>query len=149
MQSGSVESAVSQTGRVLQDRRHHLLPSHGRRSARESGPYAKKRVYDPIIQGLSGFADLQAEPNTRRPQMIRTIVADKTTPPTAEPKVCRLPAGGNWIRNFSSVLPSVVLRVSEIRDPGRAAISRQDNAAMGSAVSNRAQLRARSSVSTA
>jgi crotonobetainyl-CoA:carnitine CoA-transferase CaiB-like acyl-CoA transferase len=47
--------------------------------AGESGPYAKKRVYDPIIQGLSGFADLQAEQKTRRPQMIRTIVADKTT----------------------------------------------------------------------
>jgi crotonobetainyl-CoA:carnitine CoA-transferase CaiB-like acyl-CoA transferase len=45
----------------------------------ESGPYARKRVYDPIIQGLSGFADLQADPKTRRPQMIRTIVADKTT----------------------------------------------------------------------
>jgi crotonobetainyl-CoA:carnitine CoA-transferase CaiB-like acyl-CoA transferase len=45
----------------------------------ERGPYAKKRVYDPIIQGLSGFADLQADPRTRRPQMIRTIVADKTT----------------------------------------------------------------------
>jgi crotonobetainyl-CoA:carnitine CoA-transferase CaiB-like acyl-CoA transferase len=45
----------------------------------ERGPYAKKRVYDPIIQSLSGFADLQAEPKTRRPQMIRTIVADKTT----------------------------------------------------------------------
>src|SRR5271167_2463588 len=45
----------------------------------ESGPYAGKRVYDRIIQGLSGFADIQAEPKTRRPQMIRTIVADKTT----------------------------------------------------------------------
>jgi crotonobetainyl-CoA:carnitine CoA-transferase CaiB-like acyl-CoA transferase len=45
----------------------------------ESGPYAAKRVYDPIIQGLSGFADLQADPGTRRPRMIRTIVADKTT----------------------------------------------------------------------
>ncbi len=45
----------------------------------ESGPYAGKRVYDPIIQGLSGFADLQADPKTRRPRMIRTIVADKTT----------------------------------------------------------------------
>jgi crotonobetainyl-CoA:carnitine CoA-transferase CaiB-like acyl-CoA transferase len=45
----------------------------------ESGPYAAKRVYDPIIQGLSGFADLQADPETRRPRMIRTIVADKTT----------------------------------------------------------------------
>ncbi|MGE0424586.1 MAG: CaiB/BaiF CoA transferase family protein [Reyranellaceae bacterium] len=47
--------------------------------AGDSGPYAEKRIYDPIIQGLSGFADVQAEPKTRRPQMIRTIVADKTT----------------------------------------------------------------------
>jgi len=45
----------------------------------ENGPYAGKRVYDPIIQGLSGFADLQADPGTRRPRMIRTLVADKTT----------------------------------------------------------------------
>jgi crotonobetainyl-CoA:carnitine CoA-transferase CaiB-like acyl-CoA transferase len=47
--------------------------------AGDSGPYADKRVYDPIIQALSGFADVQAEAKTRRPQMIRTIVADKTT----------------------------------------------------------------------
>jgi len=45
----------------------------------DSGPYAGKRVYDPIIQGRSGFADVQADPETRRPRMIRTIVADKTT----------------------------------------------------------------------
>jgi crotonobetainyl-CoA:carnitine CoA-transferase CaiB-like acyl-CoA transferase len=45
----------------------------------EFGPYAKKRVYDPIVQGLSGFADIQSQPVTNRPQMIRTIVADKTT----------------------------------------------------------------------
>ncbi|QIG95153.1 MULTISPECIES: CaiB/BaiF CoA transferase family protein [unclassified Bradyrhizobium] len=45
----------------------------------EDGPYAKKRVYDPIVQGLSGFCDIQAQPVTNRPQMIRTIVADKTT----------------------------------------------------------------------
>ena len=50
---------------------------------------------------------------------------------TSVPKFARLFAGENWIRNFSSVLPSVVLRVSEIRDPGSAAISRRDNAAMG------------------
>jgi crotonobetainyl-CoA:carnitine CoA-transferase CaiB-like acyl-CoA transferase len=43
------------------------------------GPYVRKRVYDPIIQGLSGFADIQSHPQTNRPQMIRTIVADKTT----------------------------------------------------------------------
>ena len=45
----------------------------------ETGPYVRKRVYDPIIQGLSGFADIQSQPVTNRPQMIRTIVADKTT----------------------------------------------------------------------
>ena len=45
----------------------------------ETGPYSKKRVYDPIIQGLSGFADIQSQAVTNRPQMIRTIVADKTT----------------------------------------------------------------------
>ena len=45
----------------------------------ETGPYVKKRIYDPIIQGLSGFADIQSQASTNRPQMIRTIVADKTT----------------------------------------------------------------------
>jgi len=44
----------------------------------DTGPYVKKRVYDPIIQGLSGFADIQSQPVTNRPQMIRTIVCDKT-----------------------------------------------------------------------
>jgi crotonobetainyl-CoA:carnitine CoA-transferase CaiB-like acyl-CoA transferase len=45
----------------------------------DSGPYMRKRVYDPIVQGLSGFADIQSQPVTNRPQMIRTIVCDKTT----------------------------------------------------------------------
>ncbi|MBL6654315.1 MAG: CoA transferase, partial [Reyranella sp.] len=47
--------------------------------AGDSGPYSEKRIYDPIIQGLSGFADVQSNAETGRPQMIRTIVADKTT----------------------------------------------------------------------
>lgn len=54
----------------------------------DSGPYVKKRVYDPIIQGLSGFADIQAQPVTQRPQMIRTIVADKTTAIFAAQAIC-------------------------------------------------------------
>ena len=54
----------------------------------ETGPYAKKRVYDPIIQGLSGFADIQSDPKTGRPQMIRTIVADKTTAIFAAQAIC-------------------------------------------------------------
>jgi crotonobetainyl-CoA:carnitine CoA-transferase CaiB-like acyl-CoA transferase len=54
----------------------------------ESGPYAKKRVYDPIIQGLSGLADIQSQPVTNRPQMIRTIVCDKTTAVYTAQAVC-------------------------------------------------------------
>ena len=45
----------------------------------ETGPYVKKRVYDPVVQALSGIAEIQAEPTTGRPRMIRTLVADKTT----------------------------------------------------------------------
>jgi len=54
----------------------------------DTGPYVKKRVYDPIIQSLSGFADVQADQVTGRPQMIRTIVADKTTAVYAAQAVC-------------------------------------------------------------
>ena len=49
----------------------------------EKGPYAHKRVYDPVIQALSGLADVQMEHETGRPKMIRTIVPDKTTSVTA------------------------------------------------------------------
>ena len=54
----------------------------------ETGPYVKKRVYDPVIQSLSGFADLQADQETGRPKMIRTIVADKTTAVYGAQAVC-------------------------------------------------------------
>jgi crotonobetainyl-CoA:carnitine CoA-transferase CaiB-like acyl-CoA transferase len=54
----------------------------------ETGPYAKKRVYDPIIQGLSGLADIQSDPKTPRPRMIRIIVADKTPAIFAAQVVC-------------------------------------------------------------
>lgn len=49
----------------------------------ESGPYAHKRVYDPVIQALSGLAAIQADRATQRPRMVRTIVPDKTTALTA------------------------------------------------------------------
>ncbi|MEZ5856913.1 MAG: CoA transferase [Hyphomicrobiaceae bacterium] len=54
----------------------------------ESGPYARKRVYDPIIQSLSGLADAQGDQATGRPRMVRTIVADKTTAIHAAQAVC-------------------------------------------------------------
>ena len=49
----------------------------------ESGPYAHKRVYDPVIQALSGLADIQKDGESGRPKMIRTIIPDKTTAVTA------------------------------------------------------------------
>ena len=49
----------------------------------ESGPYAHKRVYDPVIQALSGLAAIQADRDTGRPRMVRTIIPDKTTALTA------------------------------------------------------------------
>ncbi len=44
-----------------------------------TGPYANKRVYDPVVQALAGVADIQADPISGRPRMVRTIIADKTT----------------------------------------------------------------------
>ncbi len=45
----------------------------------DSGPYAQTRVYDPVIQALSGATDIQADRATGRPQMFRIIIADKVT----------------------------------------------------------------------
>jgi crotonobetainyl-CoA:carnitine CoA-transferase CaiB-like acyl-CoA transferase len=45
----------------------------------DTGPYADKRVYDPVIQSLSGLADIQADPVSGKPRMVRTLIADKTT----------------------------------------------------------------------
>ena len=49
----------------------------------ERGPYAHKRVYDPVIQALSGLASIQGDPETGRPRMLRLIVPDKVTALTA------------------------------------------------------------------
>ena len=49
----------------------------------EKGPYIGKRVYDPVIQALSGLTDIQADPETHRPRMMRLIIPDKVTTITA------------------------------------------------------------------
>lgn len=49
----------------------------------EQGPYARRPVYDPLIQGLSGLATVQAGSDERRPQLVRTILPDKLTGVTA------------------------------------------------------------------
>ena len=49
----------------------------------EKGPYIHKRVYDPVIQALSGLTDIQRDPATGRPKMMRLIIPDKVTALTA------------------------------------------------------------------
>jgi len=48
----------------------------------QDGPYAKRRVYDPVVQAVSGFADSQATA-TGEPQLIQSIACDKVTGLTA------------------------------------------------------------------
>jgi crotonobetainyl-CoA:carnitine CoA-transferase CaiB-like acyl-CoA transferase len=45
----------------------------------ETGPYAQKPVYDPLIQSVSGLASVQAGSDTERPRLVRTIIPDKLT----------------------------------------------------------------------
>ncbi|MFL5253731.1 MAG: CaiB/BaiF CoA transferase family protein [Rhodopila sp.] len=49
----------------------------------ETGPYAQKPVYDPLIQAVSGLASVQAGSDTERPRLVRTILPDKLTGITA------------------------------------------------------------------
>lgn len=49
----------------------------------EAGPYSKKRVYDPLVQALSGLASIQGDRGAARPRMVRTIIPDKVTALTA------------------------------------------------------------------
>lgn len=45
----------------------------------ETGPYAHKPVFDPLIQSLSGLTTVQAGSDQRRPALVRTILPDKLT----------------------------------------------------------------------
>ena len=49
----------------------------------ETGPYSGKRVYDPLVQALSGLATIQGDRGMGRPRMMRLIVPDKVTAITA------------------------------------------------------------------
>ena len=48
-----------------------------------SGAYAERRVYDPIIQGLTGYTAVQASPELPIRDLVRNIVADKSSAYTA------------------------------------------------------------------
>ena len=45
----------------------------------EHGPYSDQRVYDPVIQALTGATDIQADRESGTPKMFRIIIADKVT----------------------------------------------------------------------
>jgi crotonobetainyl-CoA:carnitine CoA-transferase CaiB-like acyl-CoA transferase len=50
----------------------------------ESGPYADRRVYDPVIQGLTGHIAVQRLPGGAGPvDLVRNILCDKSTSYTA------------------------------------------------------------------
>jgi len=44
-----------------------------------TGPYANRRVYDPIIQAITGHTAIQKNPDIPIPDLIRNIVVDKAT----------------------------------------------------------------------
>ena len=48
-----------------------------------TGPYAGRRVYDAIIQSISGIGSLQADPASERPILINSLICDKITSMTA------------------------------------------------------------------
>ena len=48
-----------------------------------TGPYSQRRVYDPIIQGLSGHTAAQINPEVPIRDLVRNIVADKASAYTA------------------------------------------------------------------
>jgi crotonobetainyl-CoA:carnitine CoA-transferase CaiB-like acyl-CoA transferase len=45
----------------------------------DSGPYSDRRVYDPIIQGLTGHSAVQRNPEAPIQDLVRNIVCDKST----------------------------------------------------------------------
>src|SRR5712671_1473366 len=49
----------------------------------EKGPYQQAPAYDPVIQGFSGLATVQAGSDKARPRLLRTILPDKLTAITA------------------------------------------------------------------
>jgi crotonobetainyl-CoA:carnitine CoA-transferase CaiB-like acyl-CoA transferase len=49
----------------------------------ESGPYRDRRVYDPILQALTGHVAIQMNPDVPIPDLIRHVVVDKASAYTA------------------------------------------------------------------
>ena len=76
------------------------------------GPYAKRRVYDAVIQAISGVASLQADPSVEKPQMINTLLCDKVTAITAAQNISSAlyAREQNWTRSVRPKFPCLILR---------------------------------------
>ena len=44
-----------------------------------SGPYSNRRVYDPVIQAITGHTAVQVNPDMPIPDVVRNVVSDKST----------------------------------------------------------------------
>jgi len=53
-----------------------------------TGPYAGRRVFDPLVQSLSGLTTVQAGSDDERPRLVRTILPDKLTGFAAAQAIC-------------------------------------------------------------
>lgn len=54
----------------------------------QTGPCANYRVYDPVIQAVSGFADAHPDLDSGEPQLLQTLLCDKVTALTAAQAIC-------------------------------------------------------------
>src|ERR1019366_3139082 len=90
----------------------------------ETGPYAGKPVYDPIIQAMSGLATIQAGSDTERPRLVRTILPDKLTAVTASQAItAAVQTDRQWL-----VLTRALERPEWVDDPRfRTPALRQEN----------------------
>jgi crotonobetainyl-CoA:carnitine CoA-transferase CaiB-like acyl-CoA transferase len=54
----------------------------------ETGPYAQKSAYDPVVQAYGGLAATQSDPATGEPRLLQQTAADKITSLTAAQAIC-------------------------------------------------------------
>lgn len=45
----------------------------------DTGPHCNRRVYDYVVQGITGMAYVQADPDSGKPELVRTLMFDKAT----------------------------------------------------------------------
>jgi crotonobetainyl-CoA:carnitine CoA-transferase CaiB-like acyl-CoA transferase len=54
----------------------------------ETGPYAEKSAYDPVVQAYGGLAATQSDPASGEPRLLQQTAADKITSLTAAQAIC-------------------------------------------------------------